>query len=52
MNGQWLLLLQEEGVGNEVRVSDITIGTRTLRFLDTSTTFIFFKVVSFFYSMQ
>ena len=35
MNGQWLLL-QEEGVGNEVRVSDITIGTRNLRF-----TFIF-----------
>ena len=43
MNGQWLLLLQEEGVGNEVRVSDI-IGTRNLRFLDTSTTFIFLVI--------
>ena len=48
MNGQWLLL-QEEGVGNEVKISDITIGTRTLRFLDTSTTFIFFKVSSFIF---
>ena len=44
MNGQWLLLLQEEGVGIEVRVSDISIGTRNLRFLDTSTTFIFLVI--------